>query len=113
MQICDLTSANIGAATSLWLRAGLTRPWNPPELDLQRALDGVTSAADQSEVMAGCGKCSKKGELRNEVAGATNERADYFHSLRLARLRAHTRRDSLCTNRLNTSGSSVGGEAQN
>ena len=43
MQIRDLTSANIGAATSLWFEAGLTRPWNPPELDLQRALDGVTS----------------------------------------------------------------------
>ena len=43
MQIRDLTSANIGAATSLWLQAGLTRPWNPPELDLQRALDGATS----------------------------------------------------------------------
>ena len=43
MQIRDLTSANIGAATSLWGRAGLTRPWNPPELDLQRALDGLTS----------------------------------------------------------------------
>ena len=43
MQIRDLTSANIGTATSLWVRAGLTRPWNPPELDLQRALDGVTS----------------------------------------------------------------------
>ena len=45
MQIRDLTSADIGAATSLWLQAGLTRPWNPPELDLQRALDGVTSTA--------------------------------------------------------------------
>ena len=43
MQIRDLTSANIGAVTSLWFKAGLTRPWNPPELDLQRALDGVTS----------------------------------------------------------------------
>ena len=43
MQIRDLTSADIGAATSLWLQAGLTRPWNPPELDMQRALDGVTS----------------------------------------------------------------------
>ena len=43
MQIRDLSSANIGAATSLWFEAGLTCPWNPPELDLQRALDGVTS----------------------------------------------------------------------
>ena len=44
MQIRDLTSANIGAATAFWFRAGLTRPWNPPELDLQRAFDGVTSS---------------------------------------------------------------------
>lgn len=43
MQIRDLTTANIGATTSLWVRAGLTRSWNPPELDLQRALDGGTS----------------------------------------------------------------------
>lgn len=43
MQIRDLTSANIGAATSLWFKARLTRPWNLSELDLQRALDGVTS----------------------------------------------------------------------
>ena len=43
MEIRVLTSANIGAAAALWFRAGLTRPWNPPELDLQRALDGVTS----------------------------------------------------------------------
>ncbi len=43
MQIRDLTSANIGAATSLLLQAGLTRRWKPPELDLQRALEGATS----------------------------------------------------------------------
>ena len=43
MHIRDLTSANIGAAISLWRRSGLTRPWNLPEIDLQRALDGVTS----------------------------------------------------------------------
>jgi ribosomal protein S18 acetylase RimI-like enzyme len=43
MDIRDLTSANIGAAISLWSSSGLTRPWNPPEIDLQRALDGLTS----------------------------------------------------------------------
>ena len=43
MQIHDLTSAHISAATLLWQQAGLTRPWNPPEADLQRALDGATS----------------------------------------------------------------------
>jgi predicted GNAT superfamily acetyltransferase len=43
MHIRDLTSAHIGAAISLWSSSGLTRPWNPPEIDLQRALDGLTS----------------------------------------------------------------------
>jgi ribosomal protein S18 acetylase RimI-like enzyme len=43
MQIRDLTPANVEATTSLWREAGLTRPWNPPELDLHRALDGTTS----------------------------------------------------------------------
>ena len=43
MHIRDLTSANIGAAISLWSSSGLTLPWNPSEIDLQRALDGVTS----------------------------------------------------------------------
>ena len=43
MHIRDLTSANIAAAISLWSSSGLTRPWNPPESDLQRALDGLTS----------------------------------------------------------------------
>jgi len=43
MLIRDLTAANIGAAISLWSSSGLTRPWNPPEIDLRRALDGLTS----------------------------------------------------------------------
>jgi ribosomal protein S18 acetylase RimI-like enzyme len=43
MQIRDVTSSDIPAAVALWGEAGLTRPWNPPELDLQRALDGSTS----------------------------------------------------------------------
>ena len=42
MKIRNLISVNIGAATSFWLEAGLTRPWNPPEFDLQRALVGAT-----------------------------------------------------------------------
>ncbi|MBC7725895.1 MAG: hypothetical protein H7146_14310 [Burkholderiaceae bacterium] len=28
---------------ALWQRAGLTRPWKAPYLDLHRALDGATS----------------------------------------------------------------------
>lgn len=43
MQLRDLTSADIGAAAALWHESGLTRPWNPPEADLHRALDGSTS----------------------------------------------------------------------
>ena len=43
MQIRDLTSLDIEAAAALWHEAGLTRPWNPPILDLQRALDSSAS----------------------------------------------------------------------
>ena len=43
MKIRDLTSANIDAAAALWHQAGLTRPWNSPERDAKRALDGDTS----------------------------------------------------------------------
>jgi len=43
MRIVHLTSTDTEAVTSLWNQAGLTRPWNPPERDLQRALDGHTS----------------------------------------------------------------------
>ncbi|WP_166870430.1 GNAT family acetyltransferase [Salinibacterium sp. ZJ450] len=43
MQIRDLTAGDSEAAISLWHEAGLTRPWNPPELDLRRAVDGATS----------------------------------------------------------------------
>lgn len=43
MQFRDLTSVDVEAAVSIWQEAGLTRPWNPPELDLRRALEGPTS----------------------------------------------------------------------
>jgi ribosomal protein S18 acetylase RimI-like enzyme len=43
MQIRDMTSAEIPAAVALWEQAGLARPWNPPAVDLQRALDGPAS----------------------------------------------------------------------
>lgn len=43
MQIREVTSADIPTAVVLWGEAGLTRPWNPPELDLQRELDGSAS----------------------------------------------------------------------
>jgi ribosomal protein S18 acetylase RimI-like enzyme len=43
MQISPLTRAHCDDAAALWHRAGLTRPWNSPEGDFQRALDGETS----------------------------------------------------------------------
>lgn len=43
MRIRDLSSVDVSAAVALWDDAGLTRPWNPPALDLQRALDGPAS----------------------------------------------------------------------
>jgi ribosomal protein S18 acetylase RimI-like enzyme len=31
------------AATALWTTVGLVRPWNPPDADFDRALEGATS----------------------------------------------------------------------
>jgi ribosomal protein S18 acetylase RimI-like enzyme len=44
MDIRDLTAADRAAATALWEEAGLTRPWNDPTSDFDRALSGTTSA---------------------------------------------------------------------
>jgi len=41
--VADLPESLIPAAVSLWHRTGLTRPWNDPEQDLRRALDGPSS----------------------------------------------------------------------
>lgn len=43
MQLRDITTADFDAVIALWDEAGLTRPWNPPAADLQRALDTTTS----------------------------------------------------------------------
>jgi ribosomal protein S18 acetylase RimI-like enzyme len=43
MIIRSLISDDLQAATVLWESAGLTRPWNPPEDDLERALIGPSS----------------------------------------------------------------------
>lgn len=43
MKIHELASTDIEAAVRLWQRVGLVRPWNPPERDLRRALDGESS----------------------------------------------------------------------
>jgi ribosomal protein S18 acetylase RimI-like enzyme len=38
-----LSRTEIGEAVRLWAACGLTRPWNDPEADAQRALDGPSS----------------------------------------------------------------------
>ena len=49
MLICDLPAELHEEAVDLWHRAGLTRPWNDPHADLQRAVRGATST-----VLAAC-----------------------------------------------------------
>ena len=44
MDIRELKAADRDAATGLWQDAGLTRPWNEPTSDFDRALSGTTSA---------------------------------------------------------------------
>ena len=39
----SLTAADADAAVTLWQAAGLTRPWNDPHADFDRALAGPTS----------------------------------------------------------------------
>jgi ribosomal protein S18 acetylase RimI-like enzyme len=43
MRLSDITPADFPAVIALWEEAGLTRPWNPPAADLQRALDTPTA----------------------------------------------------------------------
>ena len=43
MRISNLTPEDSEGVSALWDQAGLTRPWNPPEADLLRALAGETS----------------------------------------------------------------------
>jgi ribosomal protein S18 acetylase RimI-like enzyme len=43
MEIQELTHARAEEAIELWREAGLTRPWNDPEADLRRAVDGPSS----------------------------------------------------------------------
>jgi ribosomal protein S18 acetylase RimI-like enzyme len=44
MEIRELTTAERQAAIGLWEQAGLTRPWNRPDEDFDRAVGGPTSA---------------------------------------------------------------------
>ncbi|QYF74183.1 GNAT family acetyltransferase [Cryobacterium sp. PAMC25264] len=43
MQIAAITTADFESVIALWESTGLTRPWNPPAADLERAL-GTESA---------------------------------------------------------------------
>ncbi len=44
MEIRALTVADRAAAVALWERTGLTRPWNDPAADVDRAIGGPASA---------------------------------------------------------------------
>ena len=44
MNVIDLPESLFADAISLWHETGLTRPWNDPEADLRRALNGSSSA---------------------------------------------------------------------
>ncbi|MDX6197601.1 MAG: hypothetical protein QOJ79_752 [Actinomycetota bacterium] len=43
MEIADLPESLAADAIALWHDVGLTRPWNDPDADLRRALDGAAS----------------------------------------------------------------------
>lgn len=43
MTITELPLQHVAAAVDLWRACGLTRPWNDPDDDLQRALRGPNS----------------------------------------------------------------------
>lgn len=43
MEIGELNESEGAAAVALWRAAGLVRPWNDPDADLRRALDGPSS----------------------------------------------------------------------
>lgn len=44
MEIRELDGKHRGEAVALWDRTGLTRPWNPPDEDFDRAVSGQGSA---------------------------------------------------------------------
>ena len=64
MHIRELTVADREAATGLWEKAGLTRPWNKPVSDFDRALGGL--GLDRLSDSSACHfaeKCSADSEL--------------------------------------------------
>jgi ribosomal protein S18 acetylase RimI-like enzyme len=44
MEFRELTASDRDAAADVWEEAGLTRPWNDPGSDFERAIRGPTSA---------------------------------------------------------------------
>jgi ribosomal protein S18 acetylase RimI-like enzyme len=44
VEVLELDGDDAASAIALWAEAGLTRPWNDPEADFQRALNGATSS---------------------------------------------------------------------
>jgi ribosomal protein S18 acetylase RimI-like enzyme len=44
MEVFELLGDDESSVVALWIEAGLTRPWNDPVADFQRALAGPTSA---------------------------------------------------------------------
>ncbi|MFN8076587.1 MAG: GNAT family acetyltransferase [Kineosporiaceae bacterium] len=60
------------AVVALWQRCGLTRPWNDPDADLRRALDGPSSAV----LVA----CSDAGDVVGSVmVGVDGHRAWVYY----------------------------------
>ena len=57
MEIVDLPEHLYADAVALWHEVGLTRPWNDPDADLRRAMDGATStvlaALDEGGTLSG------------------------------------------------------------
>ena len=59
-----LAATEIGEAVRLWEGCGLTRPWNDPEADARRALDGPSStivASFAAEHLIGTAMCGWDG----------------------------------------------------
>lgn len=54
--IVTLPRERCAAAIALWHAAGLTRPWNDPDADLSRALDGPSSTVLAAVVDPGAGE---------------------------------------------------------
>jgi ribosomal protein S18 acetylase RimI-like enzyme len=55
MRVREAQATDVDAVIDLWERAGVTRPWNDPRLDFERALSGSTSSilvAEDAEGLA-------------------------------------------------------------